>query len=237
MPAKSPYHHPRLRDALLGAALAELKEHGAAGLSLRRIAARAAVSHAAPYRHFRSKEHILAALVWDTQERFTTALRTAREREGTARARLFAVGEAYLAFARRNPERLTLMFSETGMAAMRRFPVEMTTESIRRYDSFGVLEQTVRECQAADLLNPQADSGALSVLVWSMVHGLAAIEREGFLASLSSKRGLNLAQAHSLVMEEFRNLVDRGARALRSGGRRRTRSANSLGINRKPPSA
>ena len=213
MPSRTTYHHPRLRDALLNAALAELKERGAAGLSLRRIAARAAVSHAAPYRHFRSKEHILAALVWDTQERFTAALRTAREGQGTPRARLFAIGEAYLAFARRNPQRLTLMFSEQGMAAMRRFPLEITAENIRRYDSFGVLEQTVRDCQDAGVLNPRADSGPLSVLVWSMVHGLAALEREGFLASLSSQRGLSPARAHALVMEEFRTLVDRGSAA------------------------
>jgi len=204
------YHHPHLRKALLRAAIAELREHGAADLSLRRIAARAGVSHGAPYRHFRNKEEILAALVWDTQEAFTSALRTARESARTPRERLFAIGDAYLEFARANPERLTLMFSEPGIAAMSRYPVEPTPEALFRYDSFGLLEQTVKECQAADVLSPTGDSGPISILVWSVVHGLSVIEREGFLASLGSQRGISVEQAHGMVMEEFRRMIDRG---------------------------
>ena len=212
MKEKAPYHHPQLRKALLKAALVELKQHGAADLSLRRIAALANVSHAAPYRHFRNKQEILAALVWDTQEAFTTALRSARESESTPAARLFAIGEAYLKFARKNPERLTLMFSEAGIAAMGSYPVEPTPEALLRYNSFGVLEDTVKECQEAGVLNAGSDSGPLSILVWSVVHGLSAIEREGFLASLGSQRGLSVEQAHAMVMKEFRTLVERGTR-------------------------
>lgn len=71
------YHHPNLRRTLLSAAAAELRERGPAALLLRRVALRAGVSHAAPYRHFHGKKDLLAAIVWDTQEAFTTALRRA----------------------------------------------------------------------------------------------------------------------------------------------------------------
>ncbi len=210
MDRKPTYHHPELRKALLKAAMIELMEKGTGELSLRRIAARAGVSHAAPYRHFRDKDEVLAALVWDTQEAFTTALRKARDAAGTAKARLFSIGEAYLEFARSNPVRLSLMFSEAGIQAMNRYPIQPTPEAMERYDSFGILENTVKECQNAGVLNPKADSGPLSVLVWSTVHGLAMIEREGFLASMGSQRGFSVGKAHRLVMEEFRQMVERG---------------------------
>ena len=92
---------------------------GLPGFSLRRVAERAGVSRAAPYRHFRDREEILSALIHDTQRAFTAALRAARERErGSSLARLARISEAYLDFARSNPERLSLMFSEPGMAAV-----------------------------------------------------------------------------------------------------------------------
>ena len=237
MKEKATYHHPQLRKALLKAALVELKQHGAADLSLRRIAALANVSHAAPYRHFRNKQEILAALVWDAQEAFTTALRTARESAGAPAARLFAIGEAYLRFARDNPERLTLMFSEAGIAAMNCYPVELTADALQRYNSFGVLEDTVKECQEAGILSGAGDSGALSILVWSTVHGLSVIEREGFLASLGSQRGLGVEEAHGLVMKEFRKLVERGAPAAQRerGARTTTRRPRPAPPSDTPP--
>ncbi|MGA2480730.1 MAG: TetR/AcrR family transcriptional regulator, partial [Spirochaetia bacterium] len=108
------YHHPALRAALLEAAAAELREFGTAGFSLRRVAVRAGVSRAAPYRHFRDRDELLAALVWETQEAFTAALGAARMRaRDSSLARLARLCEAYLDFARANPQRLSLMFSET----------------------------------------------------------------------------------------------------------------------------
>ncbi len=224
MKTKRTYHHPDLKRALMEAAEAELKEHGAADLSLRRIAARAGASHAAPYRHFKDKDEIVSALVWETQGDFTRVLRTAREGGATAKEKLIGIGEAYLRFARENPERLSLMFSEAAMPAMDRYHPKLTPENLERYNSFGQLEATVRECQAEGILDPKGDSGALSILVWSVVHGLAMIEREGFVASLGAQRGYSPQTTHAMVMEAFRTLVERNARpsarpASRRGGK------------------
>src|SRR6185369_3293046 len=56
------YHHGDLRNALLAAGRALLAEGGTPALSLREAARRAGVSHAAPYRHFASREALLAAI-------------------------------------------------------------------------------------------------------------------------------------------------------------------------------
>jgi AcrR family transcriptional regulator len=212
MKKKRAYHHPDLKRTLMEAADAELKEQGVAGLSLRRIAARAGASHAAPYRHFKDKDELVSALVWETQGAFTSALRAAREAGTTARNRLFRIGEAYLRFARENPVRLSLMFSETATQVMGRYHPPLTPENREKYDSFGELEKTVKECQAEGILDPSGDSGAISILVWSLVHGLATIEREGFVASLGGQRGLKPETTRAMVMDAFRSLVERNAR-------------------------
>jgi AcrR family transcriptional regulator len=157
------YHHPDLRSALfaaalLAAALIELREYGAAFASLRRIAARAGVSHAAPYRHFRNKDGLLAAMGWEGQAEFTSRMQRARESvSGSAINRLFRLGQAYLDFAGDNPEVFLLMFSETGMRAMKsHLPPDLKT-SPEKYDSFSILETTVKECQAESLIDRTAE--------------------------------------------------------------------------------
>ena len=215
MGKRSSYHHPALRTALLASAAVELRDFGVAGFSLRRVAERAGVSRAAPYRHFRDREEILSALIHDTQRAFTAALRAARERErGSSLARLARISEAYLDFARSNPERLSLMFSEPGMAAVARYPAPPERSAAADFDSFGVLEETVKECQADGILDPGGNTGALAILIWSMVHGLSVIEREGYLGSMGRNRGLEAATTRRLVLEAFNKLL---ARRRRSG--------------------
>lgn len=71
---------------------------------------------------------------------------------------------------------MTLMFSETGLAAMHQFPGDSGPDAEERYDSFAILEAAVKECQADGVLDSAVDTGALSLVVWSLVHGLAYIE-------------------------------------------------------------
>src|SRR4051812_47242054 len=92
------YHHGDLRTALLASAAELLDEGGAEAVSLRECGRRAGVSHAAPYRHFPTKEALLIAL---SDEGFTwlanlgeAAMRGIRG----ARARLDAYGVAYVRF-------------------------------------------------------------------------------------------------------------------------------------------
>src|SRR6185503_17019443 len=98
----STYHHGELRPALLRAAAKVLEAEGREAVSLRDLARRAGVSHAAPYRHFADREALLAALA---EEGFVLL---AAELEGKPR-REQAV--AYVRFALANPGRFRLMFT------------------------------------------------------------------------------------------------------------------------------
>ena len=70
-PARS-YHHGNLKHALLDASLALIRTVGPGAFTLREVARRAGVSHNAPYRHFRDKGELLAALAADGFDRLTS---------------------------------------------------------------------------------------------------------------------------------------------------------------------
>jgi AcrR family transcriptional regulator len=189
MAKKARYHHPDLRQALLDGAMRLIDEEGLRGFSLRKLAAQAGVSHAAPYRHFENKEQILVALMLEGHKRLRQALVVAEQDcEGTAVEKYLAMARAYLAFARRNPEYLRVMFSREALAAARAMrPGEDVHGS--DYDSFGVLEAIVRRCQDEGALPDGADVGVLSLLSWAEVHGLALLCNEGLIRQMSEERG------------------------------------------------
>jgi AcrR family transcriptional regulator len=206
-PGRDTYHRKDLKRLLMRSVREELREFGVTSASLRRIAKRAGVSHAAPYRHFKGRDGLLAALCWEGQREFTSRLKKAREGAPFAAERLFRLGKAYLEFAQSEPEAFDLMFSETGDRVMRAdFPAGLK-ESYDQYDSFGVLERTVKECQAEKVFDPAEDSGALAILIWAFVHGLAFIRREGFTERMGGSRGLSAETTERLVLRAFRGLV------------------------------
>ncbi len=143
----------------------------------------------APYRHFKNREAILLTLMLEGHKRLRTSLLDARARcSGKAIDKLLAQGRAYLEFARRNPEHLTVMFSKEGMAAAMNSGAKAESHQ-DEYDSFGVVETTVAECQAEGSMDPDADTGALSLHAWAEVHGLALLRNEGLIAGMSDVRG------------------------------------------------
>ena len=71
---KRPYHHGNLRAVLLEAALAEIAERGPQALSLRELARRAGVSHAAPAHHFGDKPGLLTAIAAEGFRRLAVVL-------------------------------------------------------------------------------------------------------------------------------------------------------------------
>jgi AcrR family transcriptional regulator len=149
------YHHGDLRAALLAEGKRLLERHGPDGLSLREIARRLGVSHNAPYRHFPTREALLAALAADGFR--TLAARTA---EG-ARDGLQGAGLAYVTFALEEPAVFHLMFSSTLDKAA--FPELRAAASA----SFAALRTRVAALYGED----NADMAAISA--WSFVHGLA----------------------------------------------------------------
>ena len=97
---KRPYHHGDLRSALMRAALLLVEEHGVKGLALSDAARLAGVSVAAPYRHFKDKEGLLAEIAAEGFGMFRDALARATQSYPKDKVkRLVEMGVAYVDFA------------------------------------------------------------------------------------------------------------------------------------------
>jgi AcrR family transcriptional regulator len=170
------YHHGDLRSALLGAAEAVLAERGVEGFTLRECARRAGVSHAAPAHHFGDVTGLLTALATLAFETFAASMREARAGRDAPADRLRAIGEGYLAFARRHPARFRLMF--------RRERLDRADARYRAAASaaFAELETAVRLAAEAPPKAP-LDDAAMAALIhaWALVHGLSELLLNGQL--------------------------------------------------------
>ena len=110
------YHHGNLREALIEAALALIPESGPLGFTFAEAARQAGVSPAAPYRHFRDRDQLLADIAQQGFGHFETALTTAWNQGAPDPMTAFCnIGKAYLAFARTQPGYYAAMF-EAGMS-------------------------------------------------------------------------------------------------------------------------
>ena len=111
------YHHGNLKEALLRAALELIAQKGPAGFTFAEAARWAGVSPAAPYRHFRDREELMASVALRGFEQFEAALRTAwDEGRPDVFAALDRLGRAYLGFAHAEPAYYSAMF-EAGIPA------------------------------------------------------------------------------------------------------------------------
>lgn len=110
--ARPSYHHGNLRAALLDAGEAELAETGPEAFSLRRVAKRAGVSHAAPAHHFGGARGLLAALATRGFERLVASQDARRaDAPDTPEGRLMADGLGYVDFALEHTALFRLCFS------------------------------------------------------------------------------------------------------------------------------
>ena len=173
MVLKRPYHHGNLKPALLRAAVELIAEVGPAAFTLREVARRAGISHNAPYRHFREKDELLAAVATEGFERLADALGkpgkgTRARNPNPALCRFQASGLAYIRFALRSPEHLLVMFDWP--LAPDRYP-ELSAAAKR---AFSVLVELVEAAQREGSL-PSGDPLALACIAWSLVHGVAKL--------------------------------------------------------------
>lgn len=174
MTAKRAYHHGDLRNALLAAGLDLLEARGEAELSLRGIAERAGVSHAAPAHHFGNLKGLLTALVTLAYSWFEAALAAERAAAGAGAAdQLRAAGRGYLTFARQRPALFRLMFSAADLDWSDP-GLQSAATAARRHLS----EISAPAANAAGF-----DAAAIETLVWSAVHGFAVLSIDGHLSA------------------------------------------------------
>ncbi|MDA8252003.1 MAG: TetR/AcrR family transcriptional regulator [Rhodospirillales bacterium] len=163
------YHHGNLREALIEAALRLVAERGPAGFAFVELARAAGVSPAAPYRHFRDRNALLAEIARRGFVRFAADMeRMWNEGRPDPVTALENCGKAYLAFARRDPASYAVMF-ESGL------PLEEEPALRQAADlAFGVLRRAAdAACAVARDHRPPALMVALHV--WAMAHGIASL--------------------------------------------------------------
>jgi AcrR family transcriptional regulator len=160
------YHHGDLRAALLRAAEEELASAGVEGFSLRSVAKRAGVSHAAPAHHFGDVTGLLTALCAESFRRFLAA-QNAREAEAPAdpRSQVVAAGLGYIDFAMEAPALFRLMFSS---AKPDRTSDELVKAGSAAYGHLIAQVEAVGGRVSPDKV-PTADVLSL----WAAAHGLA----------------------------------------------------------------
>ena len=177
------YQHGDLREALVQAGLKLLAESGVEGLSLRAAAQLAGVSHAAPYRHFRDKRALVAAIAERGFRMLTASMRTeaAALPAADARARLIALGVGYLKFATTSPAYLHVIFG--GVLGDEDIPAELAAAGGEAYET---LRAEVAGGIARGELQP-GDADVQALACWSMVHGLSMLIVNGAVPAGSGK--------------------------------------------------
>jgi AcrR family transcriptional regulator len=182
------YHHGNLREALIRAALDLIAKKGPAGLTFAEAARHAGVSPAAPYRHFRDREDLLANVALQgfvqLEGRLAKAWDSGRPRPLAALDRL---GRAYLDFAREEPASYAAMF-EAGVA----FNDPDLREASDR--AFAVLRRAADTLCAAMPAAGRPPALMVALHIWSMTHGVASLFGRGDAA----RRALPMTAAELL---------------------------------------
>jgi len=182
-----PYHHGNLREALLEAAIRLIAEVGPTAFTLREVARRAGVSHNAPYRHFRDRDDLMAAVAAQGFRELTQAMIKAAAPKSDPLDRLKHAGLGYVTFALRRPEHFTVMFDAPVSKRKHR------DSAVAGEESFGALLGFVQSCQEAGRL-PSGDLRQMALLAWTRVHGIAKLAITGRLPFHSNAGVLKFAE-------------------------------------------
>ncbi len=176
------YHHGDLRNALLDAARKILEEKSLADLSLRAVARRAGVSHAAPYRHFPNHEALMVELAIEGFVELRTEIAGAALADVAESDRIAKIGAAYMRFVVRRPELTSLMFGQ----------------QLPNRDAFPALG-TAADAVAAEIGAALHDT-ALGLAVWAAVHGLAMLILRNVIDLGQRKSGLDVLPSRAEIV-------------------------------------
>jgi AcrR family transcriptional regulator len=171
--SKVRHHHGDLKRSLVIAGMELLAEGGLDALTLRKCAARAGVSHAAPAHHFKGLKGLLTAIVAEGFEMFTNSMVSAREAsDDDPYARLAGICSGYLDFSARHEAVATLMFMKD------RFDVEDPDFQRTSSASYQVLAETCAPFKASG-----DGPKSTETQIWSLVQGYAHLVRSGMINS------------------------------------------------------
>lgn len=172
------YHHGDLKNALIQAGIEILSDEGVKGLSLRRVAKRAGVSHTAPYAHFADKQALVAAISTEGYKKLYAQFTIIDQEFGSDPfEKLAEVAWSYVQFAINDPDHFKITFSGV-IEKEKDYPafIEISQRS------FAFIIETVTECQTAEILRA-GPSDLIAVHLWGAIHGLATLLIEDQVSS------------------------------------------------------
>jgi len=171
---------------------------GRDGVSMRQLATALGCSPMTPYRYFRNKDDILAAVRAAAFDRFADALEAAIVKAGgDLRAQGMGVGEAYMRFALKEPEAYRLMF-------------DLTQPHPDRYPELVRATARARHLMSASLVKLveagvfSGDPVIMGHVFWATMHGLIVLHLAGKLPDKPDFR---------TIQQEAMRLLVAGARS------------------------
>jgi len=176
------YHHGDLRNGLLEAARSILEEESLSALTLRAVARKAGVSHAAPYRHFPNHEALLAELSIEGFDELREQLAEAAKLPGSEPDKIATIGAAYMRFVAQRPALARLMFG--GQLPNR-----------DQFPALGLKADAIGE-----EIGKALHDGGLGLAVWAAVHGLAMLVLENVIDLGQRRSGLAVLPARSEII-------------------------------------
>ncbi|MGI9372306.1 MAG: TetR/AcrR family transcriptional regulator [Hyphomicrobiales bacterium] len=172
------YHHGNLRAALVEAALSLIGDKGVAGFTVAEAARKAGVSPAAPYRHFKDRDALLADVAIEGFSAFDKALKAAwNTGKPDAYTALITMGHAYLDFAKSEPAFYSAMF-ESGLE-----PPEYPDLRAAADTAFETLRTAVELLIYEMPAETKPPALMVSLHIWAMSHGIASLFNRGDGAS------------------------------------------------------
>lgn len=205
--SKSAYHHGDLKNALIQAGIDIVAAEGVYGLTLRKTARRAGVSHNAPYAHFADKQSLIAAIALEGHLKIHALIEKVIERHpGDPLKQLVNLAWAYVQFGLASPAHYKITFSGL-IENEKNYPsfVEVSQHSLQ------LLQSIVGDCQEAGLFNSGGQPVGLSaVSAWSLIHGLVSLVIEGQVPSRIRRSYPPRTMVISALQQMVRVPIDEG---------------------------
>ena len=171
-----------LKEACIQAAREVIAEQGVEGLSMRDVARRLEISHQAPYRHFASRDHLLAEIMRRCFEDFAQFLDQSSKHNQPEELR--SMGEAYLDYAAAKPLEYRLMFG-TPWPEPADHP-ELVKHAVHAFD---LLRQNLLK-QHGQKGSEKKQAELEAMFIWSLLHGYASIEQSNVMQHLVLSKGV-----------------------------------------------
>ena len=166
------YHHGNLRQALIDAGIKIINESGEESLSLRKVASKCNVSHAAPYAHFKDKDELIEAMKASVTQQFTETLTKAVEDAPDAESAILEMGKNYVLFFINKPDYFKFLFAGQNIIAH----ISTDKQYAEDYPPFVLLKDAYKKWLKETKVKKSKKEQERDLLnIWATAHGLASI--------------------------------------------------------------